>query len=113
MPCVLLCAFLALGLLLLCLAVNLLLCGANGCPGVMLYVWLPKTAAAFHSQVYLPFVALRCYRLQNFYHFCPTYKRTLSGEKHALIHPFNTNTLISTYVLTQTHTYQRTNTQLL
>ncbi|MED6232876.1 hypothetical protein ATANTOWER_003676 [Ataeniobius toweri] len=106
-------ASLAWGLLLVCPAGDPLLCWAHGWPGVMLYVWLLGTAAAFWSRVYMHFAPLCC-GLQAFYFSCHTYKSTLSGDKLTHTHPLNTDTLISTHMLTHlppdTHTHIPTHT---
>ncbi|MEQ2186864.1 hypothetical protein GOODEAATRI_033220 [Goodea atripinnis] len=96
----LVCASLACGLLLLCLAGNLFLCGAYGCPGVMHYVWLPGTAAAFRSRT-LPLQLLGAVDCRpSTILITPTNVHLQVTNSHSHTHSTQ-NTLNSTHMLNQ------------
>ncbi|MEQ2278692.1 hypothetical protein AMECASPLE_001589 [Ameca splendens] len=92
-----------------CLAVNLFLRRLYGRPGAMQHVWLPRTAAAFHSRSTCPLL-LRCCGLQAFYRCRHTSKCTLPCDKLTLTHANSTQTHLFLHICSPTHTQKHTHT---
>ncbi|MEQ2195879.1 hypothetical protein XENOCAPTIV_019716 [Xenoophorus captivus] len=85
----------------LCIGGDLLLFWVYGCPGMMLYLWLPGTAMAFLSQVYLPLLLLGAEDCRRSITLATQLK--LSGIKPTLSHTYLRQTYLFLHICSPTY----------